>query len=45
MVIVTGEFIINDPSKRDEIIAAMESMNSFNRSMEGCIVHDCYANI
>ena len=45
MVIVSGDFTINDPSKRDEIIAAMQTMNRFNRSMEGCIVHDCYTNI
>jgi quinol monooxygenase YgiN len=45
MVIVTGEMIINDPSKRDEFIAAMDAFNTMNRSMNGCIIHDCYSNV
>lgn len=45
MVIVSGEMIINDPSKRDEIVAAMDAFNTMNRSMKGCIVHDWYSNL
>lgn len=45
MIIVTGDWTINDPSKRDEIIALMAETNALAQAMPGCITHEFYANL
>ena len=45
MVIITMDMIINDPDKRDEIVALMAEVNKINASEEGLIIHDWYANL
>jgi quinol monooxygenase YgiN len=45
MVIVPMDTIINDPDKRDEIVALMAEINEINSSEEGIIIHDWYANL
>lgn len=45
MVIVTGIGTINDVSKRDEILAAMASLNELNQSAEGYVTHGWYGNL
>ena len=45
MVSVTMQAIINDPEKRDEIIALFADINQLNQSgKDGCIIHDWYVN-
>ena len=45
MTILSGEIIINDPDKRDEIVALMAEINEINASDDGLIIHDWYANL
>ena len=45
MISVTFQAIINDPEKRDEIIALFADINQLNPSgKDGCIIHDWYVN-
>lgn len=45
MVIITMDMIINDPDKRDEIVALLAETNKIAASIDGMIIHDFYANL
>lgn len=45
MVIVTMDVIINDPDKRDEIVALMAALRAAHGSPEGQIIYDWYASL
>ena len=45
MVIVTMDLIINDPTKRDEIVALMAELHAAHGSPKGLIRYDWYASL
>ena len=45
MAIVSVEMTINDPDKRDEIVALLAEINKTSASDDGLIIHDWYANL
>ena len=45
LTIITMDVIINDPDKRDEIVALLAEINESVASADGLIIHDWYANL
>ena len=45
ITIITMEMSINDPSKRDEIVALLAEINKTMDGADGVIIHDWYANL